>query len=188
MKLIKKLDTRRVNDQMKRFCLFFCPACNNIIEKEYQHGLRQKTCGCKRHGLFGTNEYKLWAGIKRRCYNPNEKNYNNYGGRGIKICDIWRENPSEFKKWCDKNGYKKGLIIDRVDPDGDYSPDNCRFVNELESGRNKRSVKLTLEEARRVRKLYKFGIYTQKDLDKIFELPKCYAGKIIREEVWREDG
>ena len=78
--------------------------------------------------------------MKSRCYNKNKKNYKYYGGRGIKVCDEWlgKNGYNNFKKWALENGYKKELSIDKRNNDGNYSPDNCRWVNQRIQNINKR--------------------------------------------------
>lgn len=81
--------------------------------------------------------YSLWKDIKKRCYNPNFKFYNYYGGRGIHVCDEWLHNPNAFIEWSINNGYREGLQIDRIENDGPYAPTNCRFVTRLVNVRNR---------------------------------------------------
>ncbi len=73
-------------------------------------------------------EYKIWAGIIRRCHQPKSNKYSTYGARGISVCDQWRESYTEFKNWANQNGFSKGLQIDRINNSLGYSPENCRFV------------------------------------------------------------
>ena len=72
-----------------------------------------------------------------RCYNKRTSKYAEYGGRGITVCDEWRKNPRSFVEWAKSHGFKKELTIDRIDVDKGYSPDNCRWVDNLTQSRNK---------------------------------------------------
>lgn len=93
------------------------------------------------HGQSGTKLYYVWIGMKDRCFNPRNKNYPNYGGRGISVCPEWlRYIP--FQEWARKNGYKEGLTLDRINNDGNYEPSNCRWVTNREQQYNKRSNRL----------------------------------------------
>ena len=80
---------------------------------------------------------RVWQGMKQRCYNPKNIGYKNYGGRGIYICDRWKD---DFQNFYDDmhEGYERGLQIDRINNDGPYSPENCRWVTQAENNRNKR--------------------------------------------------
>lgn len=82
--------------------------------------------------------FKIWQGLRQRCNNPNDKDYMNYGGRGIKVCKEWDNDSAAFIHWSLKNGYADNLSIDRKDPNGDYCPDNCRWATSTEQARNKR--------------------------------------------------
>lgn len=89
-----------------------------------------------------TRLYAVWNGIKQRCLNENNHAFHNYGGRGIKICDEWASNYESFYNWAVRSGYQKGLQIDRIDNNGDYCEDNCRFVRADIQANNKRNVVL----------------------------------------------
>jgi len=96
------------------------------------------------HGITNTSIYGVWQSMRQRCNNPNRTKYKDYGARGIKVCDEW-QNAETFAKWANENGYQPGLQIDRIDNNGDYSPENCRFVTPRENSRNRRNTKyLTL--------------------------------------------
>lgn len=81
-------------------------------------------------------------GMRRRCYNKSDDNYKWYGGKGITICDEWLESPYSFVKWAWNNGYKDGLTIDRIDSDGPYSPENCRWVTLENNSRYKSTTNI----------------------------------------------
>lgn len=95
----------------------------------------------RKHGLCGTKLYAVWLTMKQRCYNPNDKHYKWYGAKGVTVCPAWLDNPVEFVNWCLRNGYKDGLTLDRIDTEGNYSPDNCRFITMSAQQRNKSSCK-----------------------------------------------
>lgn len=82
--------------------------------------------------------YKRWKGMKERCNNPNHKNYADYGGRGIKVFEEWDNSSDVFLDWCDNNGFKDGLVLDRIDNDKGYSPENCRFIEHWRNCTNQR--------------------------------------------------
>lgn len=85
--------------------------------------------------------YKIWQGMRQRCNNPNDKNYEQYGGRGIKVCAEWDNGSEAFIKWSLQNGYADNLSIDRIDTNGNYCPDNCRWATSTEQIRNRRMQK-----------------------------------------------
>lgn len=102
---------------------------------------REHSCGCVNHGLRNTKLYRTWKAMKRRCYNKNVKFYENYGGRGVMVCDEWKDSFINFYNWAMRNGYKDNLTIDRINVNGDYSPKNCRWVDYHIQGANQRMRK-----------------------------------------------
>ena len=102
-----------------------------------------KSCGCitgrkKTQPFYGTRLYKIWANIKTRCTNSKYIRFEDYGGRGIKLCEEW-ENFNNFKNWALSHNYSNSLQIDRIDNNGNYEPSNCHWVTSHKNSRNKRN-------------------------------------------------
>lgn len=127
--------------------------CGNVVDVE-THQLKSgktKSCGClksektrervKTHGDTGSRLYWVWAAIIQRCTNPANAAYNNYGGRGIKVCEEWQNSFETFRDWALANGYRQGQTIDRQNNNGDYCPDNCRLADRKTQNNNKRNTK-----------------------------------------------
>ena len=140
-------------------CKCDCGTIKPVLQQSLLSG-RSKSCGClnkeiasslnRKHGLTQKSGrlYGLWQSIKRRCYSEKCKDYTDYGGRGIKMCDEWKNDFKAFHDWAIANGYKeektdKGiniLTIDRIDVNGNYEPSNCRFVTNEVQAKNKRNT------------------------------------------------
>lgn len=165
--------------QKKRRMLCRCD-CGNYKEVRlcYLQNGHAKSCGCLqtesriKHRLSGHPLYWVWHAIKQRCYNPKSKVYKDYGKRGITLCGEWQNNVEKFIKWCLKNGWGKGLFIDRIDNDGNYKPNNCRFVDAGLNNRNKRLLTLRNKSGYR-------GVYRRKK-DKKWIAAICVGGKSQR--------
>ena len=85
---------------------------------------------------------RTYCDMKRRCYNKSYKGYKYWGGRGIKICDEWLENYNNFREWAIAAGWQKGLTIDRIDSNGNYTPQNCRWLDRHKQSLNLRNTNL----------------------------------------------
>lgn len=115
------------------------------------------SCGCLRkenirqratfHGLSFTPLYYIWGAMMQRCTNPRCKAYQHYGARGIKICEDWR-NFKSFYNWAIPAGYREGLSIERIDVNGDYCPQNCKWIYRAEQQKNKRNNHLITHEGK----------------------------------------
>lgn len=92
-----------------------------------------------KHGKRNTRLFSIWANMVTRCYNPNATGYKKYGGRGITICDEWRDNFEVFYDWSMSNGYSDELTIDRINNDGNYEPTNCRWATVKTQSNNRGS-------------------------------------------------
>ena len=136
----------------KEFYLCKCDCGNEIVV--YKDNLKRNhttSCGCyknemrikshTKHGMEGSRIYKIWQGIKKRCYRKSFSKYNCYGGRGITVCNEWKNDFMSFYKWAMANGYKDNLSIDRIDVNGNYEPSNCRWATQKEQMRNTRRNK-----------------------------------------------
>ena len=120
-------------------CDCTCMLCGKKISPRWDSIMKgQKSCGCHRLVHFrGTKLYYVFRDMINRCRYRNLRAYKRYGGRGITVCDEWKESPKKFYDWAMSHGYKEGLHIDRIDNNKGYFPDNCRFVTVKENMRNK---------------------------------------------------
>lgn len=90
--------------------------------------------------MKNTRVYRVWQSMKSRCNYKSVNGYKNYGGRGITVCDEWKNDFMNFYNWAMANGYKEGLSIDRIDVNGNYCPENCRWITMQEQYYNKRNT------------------------------------------------
>lgn len=128
-------------------------SCGNTTTVRGDHIVsgRTRSCGCFKkenayhtHGESKTRLFYIWSSMKERCNNPNNKRYNDYGGRGITISPEWQKY-EDFRDWAYSSGYDESLTLDRVDVNGNYEPNNCRWATMKEQQRNRRNnVYITL--------------------------------------------
>jgi hypothetical protein len=147
--LYPKEDSKR----KRRFGIYKCGFCGEEFKADANNikNGNTKSCGCykkrrmsethKTHGLRSTRLNSIWREIKNRTLNPKHKQYNDYGGRGITICDEWKNDFMSFYNWAMSNGYSEDLTIDRIDNDGGYCPENCRWTTKTIQARNTRIAK-----------------------------------------------
>lgn len=130
-----------------------CLICNSQLVKS-GHKMCSPMCRHKYQSVIMTGRrlvrnrvnddplHEVWRNMIRRCYNPRMQNYRLYGARGIRVCNMWIENFETFKSWAFKNGYRKGLSVERKNTNGHYTPNNCKFATVVEQNRNKRNNRL----------------------------------------------
>ena len=139
--------------EKRRFGIYKCGFCGTEFKTQTSLVKNGNTmsCGCyrkrrvsetqKTHGLRSTRLYTVWADIKSRTLNPKHIQFPDYGGRGITICEGWKNDFMSFYNWAMENGHSDELSIDRIDNDGGYSPENCRWTTSIIQNRNKRIYK-----------------------------------------------
>lgn len=137
-------------DRRRRWlCFCDCGGAITTSASKLRSGNTQ-SCGCLRretaraehllHGGKGTRLYNIWKNARQRCRNPKATDFKLYGGRGITFCTEW-DDFANFKEWALRNGYTDELTLDRIDPDGDYCPENCRWATWKEQRHNQRRSK-----------------------------------------------
>lgn len=140
--------------------------------------------------------YNLRYCIMTRCYNASAGDYEFYQGRGIKVCELWKSNSESFIKWCIEHGWKKGLVLDRIDNKGDYHPNNCRFITHADNlrkmhvdndmhGERAPRAKLTYAQVQEIRGLLKLGKSTM-DISQMFSVSRTAINSIRNGKNWKE--
>lgn len=156
MKILKELEKRLYGKTMVMFALFECPSCGIKLERPKSNGIKTEKCReCSlvekhkkmsitmtKHGFKYTKLYSIWNGMKDRVLNSKSKSFINYGGRGILICDEWKNDFVSFRDWSINNGYEDGLSIERIDVNGNYESNNCMWISKNNQSYNKTNTVL----------------------------------------------
>lgn len=153
LKDLGQLYPNKNSKHKKRYGIYLC-YCGNKFKTQIAKvkNRHTKSCGCykikhiselkKTHNKSKEPLYLIWKAIKSRCLNINNISFNNYGGRGVTICDEWKNDFSIFYKWSLDNGYKQGLQIDRINNDGNYESSNCRWTTREVQMANTRKLRV----------------------------------------------
>lgn len=187
---------KRANDRNQRRIRFICK-CSCGIEKsvasEFLLNGQSSSCGCfkkersrlllLKHGLSNSKEYNCWRNMKQRCLNVNNTSWHRYGGRGIKICKRWVNSFENFIKDMGSPPSVKHQI-DRINNNGNYIPNNCRWVTLTENTRNREGQKLDMEKVSRIRARFS-NKETKKSLAKEYGVSTSHIQRIIQGIKWR---
>lgn len=143
-------ETQKKNGKRYFLCRCECGNEKTVRLDSLAHGITI-SCGCynreissvvnTKHGLYQSRIYRIWSGMKRRCFNSKFKEFHNYGGRGITVCDDWL-NFMCFYNWAMANGYQDYLTLERKDVNGNYEPSNCTWITLTEQKRNTTITKI----------------------------------------------
>lgn len=149
--VVLRREPNNANNKVVWRCQCDCGKQTVVIGSRLYTG-KTKSCGClirettiersTKHNYYHTHLYSTRLNMLDRCNNPKNKTYSYYGGRGIKVCSEWMNKDTgvqSFCEWALNNGYQEGLTIDRIDTNGDYSPDNCRWVTMAKQCLNRRT-------------------------------------------------
>ncbi len=181
--------SENIKERVAWKCQCDCGNTKIVTSQDLKHK-KVKSCGCLRketacinnrktikHNKTNTRLYRIWQGIKSRCYYNKNLEYKNYGARGIKICDEWLHDFMNFYDWAMQNGYKEELTIDRINVDGNYEPNNCRWVTYRIQENNRKNNKI-IE--------YKNKKYTLSQLSDFLKIPYATLSWRIKNN-WKEE-
>ena len=180
------------------YCICECGNTSIVAVRDLTSG-DSKSCGCLYQERFGSKNinfkhgqrlnksrgsqtYKSWMGMLKRCYGSYDKRYSSYGGRGIKVCERWRD----FKNFLEDMGERpEHYSIERINVNGDYEPSNCVWIPHSEQAKNRRYNKLDEFKARNIRKTLAFK--RPKDLAKAYGVCLSTISAVKHNKVWKEN-
>ena len=184
-----------LKNKEKRSCMCICDCgkqikilANNLVSGT------TKSCGCLRietvkkrsatHKSSKTKLYRIWGDMKRRCSAKKCQRYKNYGGRGISVCQEWKDSFENFQNWAINSGYKEGLSIERVDVNANYCPENCTWIPYENQSRNKTNTRFSVEDIKNIRNRLKNG-EKQVDLAKEYGTYQANISAIKLKKAWK---
>lgn len=183
-------DTFRISGASRSLFVNVLCECGNVrnITMTRMRKNPPVSCGCQRikntikHGLTRTPIHEVWSAMRKRCLMSWHQSYKDYGGRGISICEEWKDNLTAFNDWAQKNGWMEGLQIERINNDGNYEPSNCKWATIKEQSRNRRSTKLSLDKAKEIRE--RKSSHTLRELAGIYGVNISCISKVINNKRW----
>lgn len=162
--------------------------CGRTIATEAGHLRKGHTtsCGCVknvRHGFASTRVYRIWAYMIQRCENKNATGFKHYGARGVAIHPEWKD-AAVFCKWAMENGYSDNAELDRIDNEGPYSPENCRWVSHQENNQNTRRTKLDAVKVKAARLAFQAGIMNKTEIAAFFGVSRTCVVNAVNKTTW----
>lgn len=192
--IVIRESTKRKGGKVYWLCKCDCGNIGKVIGTNLKLGLSQ-SCGCllrerasKANRIHGqrttkntTRTYQAWKAMRQRCNNSKTSAYKNYGGRGINICSHWDKFENFFE---DMGEAPKGLTLDRINNDGNYEPQNCRWTTYLQQAQNNRRAKLNIFKVKLIKKLLQESLFTQQKIADIFKISRSTICSIKTGKTW----
>jgi hypothetical protein len=164
------------------------------LDKFYKHSRTtdKHDSWCKKCSLANNKKYldtkgrlySIWRGMRERCNNPNHKNYNRYGQRGITVCARWNNFNNFLQDMA--TTYQVGLTIERNDNNKGYGPENCKWATRSEQSRNQISTKLNAIKVRVIRRLWEMNYGTQTEIGNLFGISRIHTHRVIHKNKWKD--
>lgn len=195
---IKKDQNKSDNKNAVWVCRCQCGRIKSVRRGHLVSG-NVTSCGCyskevsserlKKHGLSlvkgkQTRLHTVWTNMINRCHKGYDKDFKNYGARGVVVCDEWRNDFLVFHRWATDNGYSDKLTIERIDNNKGYYPGNCRWATTAEQNRNTRATKLTRNQVIRMRSMFSAGEKV-KNVAEVFKISPSHARSIKNGHRWK---